>query len=52
MTQDTLAFLLIYWNMSYYFWMITWMKNLNNFQITSVTYKSVGHVKECVIDRE
>ena len=21
------------WNMSYYFWMITWMKNVSNFQV-------------------
>ena len=36
MNRDILVLLLIFWNMSYYFWMITWMKNVNNFQIAKV----------------
>ena len=36
MNTDTLVLLLIFQNMSYYFWMITWMKNLNNFQVAKV----------------
>ena len=40
MKTDTLVLLLIFYNMSYYFWMITWMKNVNNFQIAKV--KSQG----------
>ena len=33
MKTGTLVLLVIFQNMSYYFWMITWMKNANNFQI-------------------
>ena len=32
----TLAFLHIFKNMFYYFWMITWMKKANDFQIAKV----------------
>ena len=33
---DTLILLRIFRNMFYYFWMIMWMKNVNNFQIEKV----------------
>ena len=33
MNIDTLVLLLVFENMSYYFWMTTWIKNMNNFQI-------------------
>ena len=33
MNTDGLALSLNFWNMSYYFWMIIWIKNVNNFQI-------------------
>ena len=36
MSKDRLAFLRIFWNMTYHFWMITWMKNVNIFQIPKV----------------
>ena len=36
MNTDTLVLLLIFQNMSYYFWMITWIKNVNNFEIGTV----------------
>ena len=36
LNTDTLVVLLIFQNMSYYFWMITQMKNVNNFQIAKV----------------
>ena len=42
MNTDTLAFLLTFENMSYYFWMITWTKNLNNFQIAKVQPQGVA----------
>ena len=32
MNADTLVLLLIFQNMSYYFYMITWMRNMNYFQ--------------------
>ena len=36
MRTDILALLLIFQNMPYYIWMITWMKNVNNSQIAKV----------------
>ena len=36
MNTGTLVLLLIFQNISYYFWMIMWMKDLNNFQIAKV----------------
>ena len=50
MNTGTLVLLLIFWNMSYYFWMTTLMKNVNNFQIAKVqaqdfAYKSVAYKK-------
>ena len=39
---DTLLLLLIFWNMYYYSSMITWMKNVNNFQITKVQPQDVA----------
>ena len=42
MNTDTLVLLLISLNMSYHFWMITWMKNVNNFQIEKVQPQGVA----------
>ena len=42
MNTDTLALLLIFKNMPYYFWMITWMKNVNNFQAAKVQPQGVA----------
>ena len=39
---DTLVLLLIFQNMSYYFWMITWMKDLDDFLITKVQAQGVA----------
>ena len=36
MLIDTLVILLIFENMSYYFWLIIRMKNVNNFRIAKV----------------
>ena len=36
MNIDTLVLLLFFKNISNYFWMITWIKNVNNFQIAKV----------------
>ena len=36
MNTGTLVLLLIFQNISYYFWMIMWMIDLNNFQIAKV----------------
>ena len=41
MNADTLVLLLIFQNMPYYFWMITRMKNGNNFQIATVQPQGV-----------
>ena len=35
MKTHTLVLLLIFQNMAYYFWIITWIKNVNNFQIAT-----------------
>ena len=42
MNADTLVLLLIFYNMSCYFWMITLMKNVNNFQVAKVQPWSVA----------
>ena len=42
MNTDTLALLLNFWNMSYYFWMITWMKNVDTFQIAKLQPRGVA----------
>ena len=42
MNTDTLVPLLIFQNMFYYFWMITWMKKVNNFQIAKVQPQGVA----------
>ena len=42
MNTDILVLLRIFQNMSYYFWMITWMKNANNFQIPKVQPQGVA----------
>ena len=39
MNADTLVSFLIFQNMPYYFCMITWMANVNNFQIAKVQPK-------------
>ena len=36
---DALVLLLIFLSMLYYFWVTTWMKNVNNFQIAKVSLK-------------
>ena len=41
MNKDTLVLLLIFWNMSYYFGMITLIKNANNFQIAKFSFRVV-----------
>ena len=41
MNTDTLAILLIFRNMSYYFWM-TWMKNVNKIQTAKVQPQGVA----------
>ena len=42
MNTDTLALLLIFKNMTYYFWMRMWMKKVNNFQIAKVQPQAVA----------
>ena len=42
MNSDTLVLLLTFKDMSYYFWMITLMKNVNNFQIAKVQPQGVA----------
>ena len=41
MNTDTLVFFLILQNVSYYFWMVTWMKYVNNFQIAKIKPQGV-----------
>ena len=36
MNTDTLVILLYFLEYALFFWMITWMKNVNNFQIEKV----------------
>ena len=42
MNTDILVLLLILQNMSYYFWMITWMKNVNDFHIAKVQPQGIA----------
>ena len=42
MKTDTLGFLHIFKNIPYYFWMITWMKKANNFQMGKVQLQVVA----------
>ena len=42
MKTDTVIFLLIFQNMSYYFWIITWIKNVSNFQTAKVQSQGVA----------
>ena len=44
MNVDTLLtdFLLIFQNMFCYFWMITWMENMSNFQIAKVQSQGIA----------
>ena len=41
MNTDVLVLLLIIENTSYYFWMIAWINNVNNFQIAKVQPQGV-----------
>ena len=41
MNTDTLVLLLIFQNISHYFWMIMWMKNVNNFKTAKVQSQDV-----------
>ena len=40
MDTDTLVLLLNFYIMSYYFWITTWMKFVNNFQVAKVQLQS------------
>ena len=42
MNTDTLVLLLLFKIMSFYFWMITWLKNVNSFQIPKVHPQGVA----------
>ena len=42
MNTDILILWIIFYNMSYYFWMIMWMKNMNNIQIAKVQSQGVA----------
>ena len=42
MKTDVLPFLQMFQNISYYFWMITWMKKANNFLIVKVQPQDVS----------
>ena len=42
MNTDTVVLLLIFKKISYHFWMMTWMKNVNNFQISNVQPQGVA----------
>ena len=42
MNVDTLVLLLIFQKITYYFWMIMWMKNVNNFQVAKVEPEGVA----------
>ena len=43
MNTGTIVIFLFFKNMSYYYFpMITWMKNVNNFQIAKVQYQGVA----------
>ena len=43
MDTEALVILLIFKNMSYNFWVITWMRNVNNFQIVKVQSQGVKY---------
>ena len=51
MNTDTHVLLRMFQNLSYYFWVLTWM-NVNNFQVVrvqpGVSYKSVAYTKKRV----
>ena len=42
MNTEKFILLLIFYNMLYYFWMITWIKKMNNFQIAKVQHKGAA----------
>ena len=42
MNTDTLVLLLTFTNIAYYFWMIKWIKNVNNFQISKVKHQGAA----------
>ena len=44
MNTDIHVILLLFQSMSYYCWMITWMKNVNKFQIAKVQPQGVAHI--------
>ena len=41
MNADTLVLLLIFQNVSYYFYMITWMRNMNYFQLLKFSLRAL-----------
>ena len=43
MNTDTIVLLVIFQNVFYYFWMKTWMKNENNFQIAKVQPHGIAY---------
>ena len=44
MKTGTRVLWLICWNMFHYFWMITWIKNANNFQIVKIQPHGVASI--------
>ena len=44
MNTDIHVILLLFQSMSYYCWMITWMKNINKFQIAKVQPQGVAYI--------
>ena len=42
MNTDKFFVLLVFKNIFYYFWTITWIKNVNNFQIAKVQPRNVA----------
>ena len=42
MDADTLVLLLIFLSMYYYFWLIIWIKNVNNFQTENIQPEGVA----------
>ena len=42
MNADSIVLLPVFQNMSYYFRIIKWIKNVNNFQIANVQFQGVA----------
>ena len=42
MDADTFVLLVIFQSIYYYFWMIIWIKNVNNFQIENIQLEGVA----------